>query len=154
MEFYFRLETLLALRRSREQQEELKLQAIGQRLSLARKRLRDNEESRRSIRSEQAHRIHDRAFASELHFMWECDNSLASAGLALLHSLEKIEKEFAKQQNVLASERQKREILETLRKRERERYRIEESRCEQSIADELFLMRRARFNNDFGREHT
>ncbi len=144
MAFHFRLETLLALRRSREKQEELKLQAIGQRLRLARRMLRENEESRRSLRSEQLQRARAGISGAELHFMRDYDNSLAAAGLTLLHSLKEIEKEFAKQTNVLTSERQKREILETLSQRERERYRIEKARGEQSAADELFLMRRAR----------
>ncbi len=147
MAFHFALETLLALRRSRERQEELKLHAIGQRLSLARKRLRGNEVARQRLSSEQARRTPCGISGAELHFMQECDNSLSSAGLALLHSLEEIEKEFATQQEVLASERRKRELLETLRKREYERCRIEENRREQRIADEVFLMRRTRVVN-------
>lgn len=140
MAFRFRLDTLLRLRQNTERQETLRLQAIGRRLSAARKQYDDNLQNQRTFEAQYAEYIRSGTAASELQFMCECKEKLLIAASELQHSIVEIEREFAMQKEALTAERQKREVLETLRNREHESYLREQRRNEQKLADELFLM--------------
>jgi flagellar biosynthesis chaperone FliJ len=65
--------------------------------------------------------------------------------LAVLQSRQlKIEAEIARQTACYRQERQKREVLESLRELQLRDYRVRQQRREQAMLDELHLLRRGR----------
>lgn len=79
--------------------------------------------------------------AAELHFEGAREKTRANQIRALRELLDGFRRQHEKQRLVYQAARQKREILENLRKRRFEEYRREQLRREQQRLDEAFLLR-------------
>jgi len=141
MAFRFSLESILQLRRSQEQMERLKLEAIIWEQRQMRARLEGvierSLESRRRFQQELAGGL----TGSELQFQAMRQENTASVRMSLEDHLLELERSRQAQILVFQKFRQRREILENLRLRKLEVYAREQSRREQQELDDLFLMR-------------
>ena len=141
MAFHFSLESMLRLRRGRERMELLKLEAISSEQAETRTRLEqlalNSRESRRRFQQTLAEGL----AGSELQFEAVLETQWSSLRQALLVHFHELERRRQLQVQVYLRARQQREILENLRQRRLELYRIDEVRRAQQQLDDLFLMR-------------
>jgi flagellar export protein FliJ len=148
MAFRFSLQSILQLRRSQEQLERLKLEAIIWEQRQMRARLEGvierSVESRRRFQQELAGGL----TGSELQFQAMRQENTASVRTSLEDHLVELERSRQAQILVFHKFRQRREILENLRVRKLEVYAREQSRREQQELDDLFLMRQEIVRND------
>jgi len=148
MAFHFSLEPVLRLKRGQERVERLKLEAIHSEQAQTRAKLDDVTqryfESRRRFERELAGTLS----GSELHFESARDAGVTAARLALEARLAEIEQRHWAQMQVYTKVRRSRETFENLRDRKFELYRVEESRREQQVLDDLFLARRERVREE------
>jgi flagellar export protein FliJ len=148
MAFRFSLESILQLRRSQEQLERLKLEAIIWEQRQMRARLEGVIE--RSVESR--HRFQQELAAgltgSELQFQAMRQENTAAVRASLQDHLLELERSRLDQLLVFHKFRQRREILEKLRLRKLEVYAREQSRREQQELDDLFLMRQEIVRNE------
>lgn len=141
MAYHFPLEAVLRFRRSQERMERLKLEAILSELARTRALLDQVTqrffESRRRFQKE----LGDTLAGSELQFEAMRGKSVASMRVSLRARLVELDKGRLAQMQQYLKARQRREILENLRHRKLDVYRIEQSHREQQQLDDLFLMR-------------
>jgi len=143
MAFRFSLAPVLRYRQSREDQERLRLQALyTRRAALARELEQTREAWQRSHRSVRQHLQQGLALAVEFQF---CTASLAGSERRqqqLRAGLLQLQPEIAAATQRYHQERQKRELLESLRDLQFSEYRLQQRRREQAALDELHLLRR------------
>lgn len=148
MAFHFPLEAILRLRRGQERAERLKLEVIASEQAQARNQLENmtNEffESRRRFQQQMG----EEKFGAELQFEDARSDRVAAARRALEMRIAALEQLRLKQLAVYAKAHQSRELLDKLRERKFELYRLMLSRREQQDLDDLFLMRRNRFDDE------
>jgi len=141
MAFRFSLDSILRLRRSQEQLERLKLEAIIWEQRQMRARLEGmierSIESRRLFQQELAGGL----TGSELQVQAMRHENTVLVRTSLEDHLLELERSRQAQILVFQKFRQRREILENLRLRKLEAYAREQSRREQQELDDLFLMR-------------
>ena len=145
MAFHFTLETILHYRRSLEDHEQLRLQAM----LLRRTAIRQQQEHLRQARSElQTNLQHVLAqaglSAAELQFGLTRIRDLQLSAERLNLPLAELQSEIVVQTARYQSERQRREVLESLRDVQLRNYETARTRREQSMLDELHLLRRHR----------
>jgi flagellar biosynthesis chaperone FliJ len=148
MAFHFPLEAILRLRRVQERAERLKVEAIASEQAQARNQLENMTqqflESRRLFQQQ----LGDEKFGAELQFEDARSDRVTAARRALEMRIAALEQLRLKQLAVYAKAHQSRELLENLRDRKLEMYRQMLSRREQQDLDDLFLMRRDRFDDE------
>jgi len=141
MAFHFTLEAVFRLRHGQERMERLRLDAILSELAQARARLQQMSgqflESRRRFQKE----LGETLAGSALQFESLRVAGVAAARLSLQGQIGEMEQRRSLQMQKYLQARQRREILENLRQRKLDQYRIEQSRREQRELDDLFLMR-------------
>lgn len=141
MAFHFSLDAALRVRRGQERVERLKLEAIISEQAQTRATLQEvteiHFESRRRFQQE----LGGALAGSELQFEATREANMASVRAALRARLLHLERQRVTQVQVFYKVRRHREVLENLRLRKLDLYRLEQSRREQQQLDNLFLMR-------------
>ena len=147
MAFHFPLGALLRLRQSLERQRAIALQKANLRLSQAKQKLDELEDSLRNSHAENAAALTHGRRSAEMQFALAVRENASLRRLALGVEIRELE---LSRQKVLA-EYQKalrdREALELLQERARNNYQREEDRRRQQQMDEAFLLQRWRSGN-------
>ena len=141
MPFAFKLESLLRLRRGIERQEEQKLLALAGQVLRLRSRLQRIEESRLSDQRALQSDLAQEGTGAALQFAAQCDTTFLSELAKVRQELARAEERRHAQLRRFQEARQRRDILESLRAREKESYDQQFMRSEQQKADEAFLLR-------------
>jgi flagellar export protein FliJ len=141
MAFHFALDAVLRLHHGQERMERLRLDAILSELAQARLLLDEinqiSSESRRLFQRQMGETL----TGAEIQFESQRVEGIKAARLSLQTRHSELEQRRTAQTQTYLQARQRREILENLRQRKLDLYRIEQSRREQQGLDDLFLMR-------------
>ena len=145
MAFHFTLDTVLRYRRSLEDHEQLRLKAM----LLRRAAVLQQQELLRKARSElqtNLHHVLSQAglSAAELQFSLIRSRDMQLSEERLKPPLRELQSEIVAQAARYQAERQRREVLESLRDVQLRNYEMARTRREQSMLDELHLLRRHR----------
>jgi flagellar FliJ protein len=144
MAFRFSLETVLRLRRSQEDWERLRLQALFAQRAMLESQMQVAEETRTSLK---AHELPSpRASpipAAELQFVTVRRRACELESQRLRQTLVKLEQQIAAQTVVFVAASRARKVLEKLRERKLSRYQAEAQRKEQARVEEVALLMRA-----------
>jgi flagellar export protein FliJ len=140
MAFQFSLEAVLHLRQGQEHVERLKLDAILSEQAKTRASLEEliqsHFELRRHFQQDLAHGL----VGSELQHEALREANVTSLRTSLRTRLMELDQQRWAQTRIFSKARQNREVLENLRLRKFNLYRIEQGRREQQELDDLFLM--------------
>jgi flagellar biosynthesis chaperone FliJ len=140
MPFRFSLDAPLRLRKSQQRQQELLVHRIQEQITQT---LRELQAVAKKIAEISLNnRDSDLACAAALHFDLVRREVLERHRAQAQSRLEKLREEQAAQFATLRKMWQRREVLESLRNREKQQYSIMESRRDQQLQDDLFLMRK------------
>lgn len=141
MAFHFSLEAVLRLRHSQERAERLKLEAIISEQAQAQSRLQEVMKKSFQIHRQFQERLGGGMAGSELQLeaLREANVNLVCKRLRTL--LLELDLQRVKQIQIFFRVRRSREVLESLRLRKLDLYRIEQGRREQQELDNIFLMR-------------
>jgi flagellar export protein FliJ len=141
MPYHFPLEAVLQVRRGQERMERLRLEAILS--EAARTRALLEQVTRRFFESRRRFQenLGGTMAGSELQFEAVRGAGVNATRLSLRARLGELDQHRAAQMQLYLKARQRREILENLKHRKLEMYRIEQSRRQQQELDDLFLMR-------------
>jgi flagellar export protein FliJ len=145
MAFHFTLETILRYRRRLEDHEQLRLKAV----LLRRAAILQQQEHLRQARSELQTKLQhvlsqDGLAAAELQFCLIRSRDMQLSEERLNLPLHELQSEIVAQTARYQVERQRREVLESLRDVQLRNYETARARREQSMLDELHLLRRHR----------
>jgi len=145
MPFRFSLAAVLRLRQSLENRERLHLETLhARRAALLREAQQTREASLRLQRSLREHLQQATAAGAELKFFATVGRGFDERRQQLQGALQQVEQQVAEQARRYAEQRQKREVLESLRESRLAEYRVQQQRREQAAIDELHLLRRHR----------
>jgi flagellar export protein FliJ len=145
MPFQFRLAPLLRYRLGREESERLRLLELHARRKSLQEELRQTHERKLKLQRSIGRTLQGSSVrAIEIQFCLESCAALDRRQQQLQISLLQLQREIAAQMQRYREERQKREILESLRDLQRGEYRLQEQRRQQAALDELYLLQRAR----------
>lgn len=140
MPFRFSLDAPLRLRKSQQRQQELLVHRIQEQITQT---LRELQAVAKKIAEISLNnRDSDSTRAAALHFDLVRREVLERHRAQVQSRLEKLREEQAAQFATLRKMWQRREVLESLRNREKQQYSIMESRRDQQLQDDLFLMRK------------
>jgi flagellar export protein FliJ len=147
MAFRFTLQPVLRYRQTLEERERLTLQSLlGKRTALL-QALQQAQEMRRQLQIAMQRAMQEAPTAAiELHVSLARLNGIACQQELLRSCLALLEEEVARQTARYRAERQKREMLESLRDSQLREYRVKQQRHEQAALDELHLLTRMRAN--------
>lgn len=143
MPFHFTLQSLLRLWRSRERQERRKLEALAAQLSALRAERRRVAEHSLAARRKTGARLDGGMIGAELHFAAACEGNRNRYLAWLQERVKAAEEEHRAQMAAYQAAERQCKILENLRRRQLEAFRLEEVRREQKRLDENFLLGRA-----------
>jgi len=141
MPFHFSLEAVLRARRGQERAERLKLEAILSEEKRTWARLEDVGRSQLELRRHFQQELGRGLVGSELQYEAMREANVASLLAALRTRLAELGQQHWAQAQIFIKARQRREVLEHLRLRKLDLYRIDQARREQQELDDLFLMR-------------
>lgn len=138
MRFHFSLESVLRLRRSQQRQQELRVHHATEQVTRTIERLRAMDAKTVLLSSD--YRAYD-VRGAELEFVQEQRNVLEDLRRRTQFELAAARVRHSELLAGLRKIWQEREVLESLRKREFEIFLREQVRREQSVQDDLFLLR-------------
>jgi flagellar export protein FliJ len=142
MAFRFSLRPILRLRASYERLERLRLLALAAAIVRVREEIaaltRESQGARRRMNEGLALGV----MGAEIQFDTVCERFRTDRKQALATQLEELEGQQERQRVAYRAARQKREILENLRERQWNEYRLKQARREQAGLDELHLLGR------------
>ena len=141
MAFRYKLEAILRLRNSIERQEEQRLLAIASTVARLRAEIVRHDENRLHEKREAFEELKMGASGAVLQFMAMCEVASEERRNRLLRTLKECEEKRLEQMAVYRKARQKREILASLRERQKYSHDLEHSRHVQQDVDEAFLFR-------------
>lgn len=141
MAFRFSLQPILRLRASVERLEQLRMLLLAAQIARVEREIVSLEENLSAERQLRLSSLSEGVPAAELHFDGAREKTRADQIRALRDLLAGIRRKHEEQRLVYHAARQKREILENLRKRRFEEYRRDQLRREQHLLDEAFLLR-------------
>lgn len=144
MPFRFTLAPVLRLRENLERREYLALQALYSESAEVRSDIRGLEQMLLQARSQRISKLSEGMPAVLLQFELESEARVERKRQTLLTKLAELQGKVNEQIGKYRLARQKREILEELRRQQLQEYAREEAIREQQAADELFLLRRMR----------
>lgn len=145
MAFRFTLQSVLRYRQSLEARERLHLQSLLAKRAGLLQTLEQARDAQRQVQAAMQRVIQEAPTpAIEIHFSVSKLNGIVRRKEALRSSLALLEGEIVQQTARYRAERQKREMLESLRESQLRDYRVKQQRREQAILDELHLLNRAR----------
>ena len=127
---------------SRERYERRKLEALAARVGALRAEMRRIEQGGLVARRAAGARMGAGVAAAELHFAAVCEENRQGLLLELQERRKTVENERVAQMAVYQGVERQCKILENLRRRQYDVFRIEETRREQKRMDEIFLLRR------------
>lgn len=142
MPFRFTLSPVLRLRENLERREYLTLQALYSESAGVRSDIRALEQLLARARSQRADKLSEGMPAVLLQFELESEARVEHKRQTLVTKLVELQAKLKEQVEKYRQARQKREILEELRRQQLREYTREEATREQQAADELFLLRR------------
>jgi flagellar export protein FliJ len=142
MPFRFTLSPVLRLRENLERREYLTLQALYSESAEVRSDIRALEQVLAQARSQRASKLSEGMPAVLLQFELESEARVEHRRQTLLAKLADLQAKVKEQIEKYRQARQKREVLEELRRQQLQEYTREEATREQQAADELFLLRR------------
>jgi flagellar export protein FliJ len=142
MAFRFALAPLLRLRQSIERQRTLQLQAANLRVSQARETMAQLERSLDDAAQSDSVRLAAGCTAADLQFASVLRESLQHFREDLQSDVRKLELERQKVLGEYHQAYREREVLETLRARQRRAYQQEQSRRQQQELDASYLLQR------------
>ena len=141
MAFRYSLQPILRLRQSLERQEEQKLLAIAATVARLRAELADLDSAHLRQKDATLRGLMQAPAGALLQFMAVCDIAVEEKRRTLEAQLKEAERRRLEQLDQYQEARQKREILEGLRKRQQFAYDLDLGRHEQQRTDEAFLIR-------------
>lgn len=141
MAFRFSLQPILRLRASVERIEQLRMLLLAAQIARLQEEIASLEDNLSSERQRRLSSLSEGVPAAELHFEGAREKTRADQIRALRDLLVGFRRKHEEQRLVYQAARQKREILENLRKRRFEEYRRDQLRREQQRLDEAFLLR-------------
>jgi flagellar protein FliJ len=144
MAFRFSLRAVLSMWESRERAERLRLEAIAAKILQFRHLIEANEQSSRTERTELNESLADGVAGSEVRYLLAREEGRTQLRKALQRQIGELEAQWETQHKVLMEARRQREILEKLRARQLQAYRLDQERRFQQQVDELFLLSRSR----------
>ncbi len=145
MAFRFTLQSVLRYRQSLEERERLHLQSLLAKRAGLLQTLEQARETQRQLQAAMQRVMQEAPTpAIEIHFSLSRLNGIAGWKEALRSSLALVEDEITRQTERYRVERQKREMLESLRNSQLRDYKVKQQRREQAMLDELHLLNRAR----------
>ena len=142
MPFRFTLAPVLRLRENLERREYLALQALYSESAEVRSDIRGWEQMLLQARSQRISKLSEGMPAVLLQFELESEARVERKRQTLLAKLAELQGKVNEQIGKYRQARQKREILEELRRQQLQDYTREEAVREQQAADELFFLRR------------
>jgi flagellar export protein FliJ len=140
MAFQFSLEAVLHLRRGQEHVERLKLEAILSEQARTRASLEELIHNHFELRRHFQRDLGNGLAGSELQHEALREANVTSLRASLRTRLVELDQQRWAQARIFSKARQNREVLENLRLRKLNLYRIEQGRREQQQLDDLFLM--------------
>ena len=145
MAFRFTLEAVLRYRRSLEDREQTRLQALLVRRAGFLGQLQRNRQAQLQLQ----HELHQELqaaprLARELHLSVAGLRAVEQREVFLQSQMQPLQAELAAQTARYRQERRKRELLESLRDTQLGDYRRQQQRRQQAMLDELYLLRRGR----------
>jgi flagellar export protein FliJ len=146
MAFRFPLQALLRLRATLTRQEEIRLEAVSQKLAAARRQRELLLEYRRQFEAKLTADMKKGAAAGEVQLRFTGRRGLAEANQKLNQTIMALERAWQEQQQVFLEAKQSQEVLETVRDGQLALYLEDRRRRDQQTVDDLFLagMNRAR----------
>ena len=145
MAFHFTLDTVLRYRRSLEDHEQLRLKAMLLRRAAVLQQQELLRKARSELQTNLQHVLSQAGLsAAELQFCQVRSGELQFAEERLNPPLRELQSEIVAQAARYQAERQRREVLESLRDVQLRNYEMARTRREQSMLDELHLLRRHR----------
>ena len=145
MGFRFSLETVLRLRRSLEDGERLRLQALLVNRAQLQTEIAETIASRGALATKlKASLNHETLPGGEMQFAAQRVRACDLQSVRLNAALSTLTQQIERQQAMLLRRRIDRKVLEKLRERQGARYDADTQRRAQSQMEELFLLRRAR----------
>ena len=142
MPFRFPLSPVLRLRENLERREYLALQALYSQTAEARSDIKALDQALAMARSRRATRLLEGMSAAHLQLELAGETRIENKRQALFKKLAELQNKVKEQIANYRQARQKREILEELRRQQLHEYMREETIREQQAGDELFLLRR------------
>src|SRR5581483_309571 len=142
MAFRFALGSLLRLRQSIEHQQELLLQKATQAVLSVQRDIEDVDRRVATILTAEADQLGLGVTAAELQFAELCRSLLREFRSDLEHELGRRQEARQQQSERFQAARRDREVIESLRQRQLQVYRVQENRREQRRMDDLLLLRR------------
>ncbi|HUA01636.1 MAG TPA: flagellar FliJ family protein [Candidatus Aquilonibacter sp.] len=142
MAFHFSLDALLRMWRSREKFERIRLETLATKIQRLRNEIEAAEEASLQSRRNVANSLAEGASGSQIQFAALCVDGQRRFRELMEKQIEQLTRQLEAQRKVLEHAHQQREILDNLRSRQLDAYRLEETRKMQQEVDELFLSRR------------
>lgn len=145
MAFHFALETVLRYRRTLEERECIRLQTLLARRVAAVQKIEALRAARTGLRTNVQRSLEQkRLSAAELQLCVARSNSIEQAAARVRLELKELETEIMRQIKQYRGERQRSEVLQSLRDAQQREYFLTQQRREQAMLDELYLLRRDR----------
>ena len=141
MAFHFSLEAVLRLRHSQERRERSRLDVILSEIGHTRIQLYEITETSLESRRLFQKQLGGILTGAEIQFESGRVEAIKAARLSLQARLAELDQRRSAQMKTYLKARQRREIIENLRQRKFDIYRMEQTRQEQQGLDDLFLMR-------------
>jgi flagellar protein FliJ len=142
--FRFPLQALLKLRLGYEERERMRLAAVISRLHQLRSQYDSWQQKKQMAEIKLSQQMRTGMVAVEFHFAQASLNAEDRRLKLVLAEIAKVEQLRQAQQAAYLEAQKKRKILERLRERQAEAYRLVEERREQQRQDELFAARQSR----------
>jgi flagellar export protein FliJ len=139
MAFRFPLEALLRLRATLTRQEEMRLEAISQKLGAARQQRELFLRRKREFETKFTADMKVGLPAGEVQFRYTGRRGLAETELKINQTILMLERAWQEQQQKFIEARQRQEVMETVRDGQLATYQEDQRRREQQLVDDLFL---------------
>jgi flagellar protein FliJ len=143
MAFHFALETILHFRKSVEHQQELLLRLANQQVMRVRHLIDQVDECIARGHVERARELGTGTTSAELQFHLSGEAVLAQHRQELQIELRRLQQLREQQQKAFQNARREREVLDSLRQKQLQRYQRDLARKEQRQLDDLHLFRRS-----------
>jgi flagellar export protein FliJ len=148
MAFRYALQSILRLRRSLERQEEQRLFALASLVGQLRATLQSLQQADLARRRTALAEMEQFSSGAQMQFRIVCDTASQSAIQRTASQVREAERLRQEQLQVYQEARQKREIFENLRDRQKALYRQEQARRLQQRADDAYLAETLRKAHD------
>jgi flagellar export protein FliJ len=143
MSFHFPLQAVLQFRASIEHQQELRLRAANQQVARMSHLVELLKTRMQELRVKGSQQMSAGTTAAELGFQLLCETAVTQQQKELEREVQRLQRLRDEQQKTYQQARRQRETLEGLRDRQLREYQRDVKRHQQSLLDELFLMRRS-----------